>query len=102
VEGRQSIAGILISLAHFNGWSINRPLGAQTMGHTERIIAELATLSEREQVELLAYVEALKAKRSLKLTAAQKRERDALAAELAPFRVSLEGYKFDREEANAR
>lgn len=76
------------------------------MGHTERIIAELASLSETEQASLLAYVENLKALRlassAVDLTAAQARERDALAAELAPFRVSLTGYKFDRDEANAR
>ena len=76
------------------------------MGHTERIIAELASLNEAEQASLLAYVEKLKASRlaarALTLTAAQARDRDALAAELAPFRVSLEGYKFDRDEANAR
>lgn len=76
------------------------------MGHTERIIAELASLSEMEQASLLAYVENLKARRlatsAVGLTATQARERDALAAEPAPFRVSLEGYKFDREEANAR
>ena len=76
------------------------------MGHAERIIAELASLSEAEQARLLAYVEELKvermAARSLQLTATQARERDALAAELAPFRVSFTGYKFDREEANAR
>lgn len=76
------------------------------MGHTERIIAELASLNEAEQASLLAYVEKLKAERhvagALALTAQQARDRDALAAELAPFRVSLEGYRFDREEANAR
>lgn len=76
------------------------------MGHAERIIAEIATLDEIEQASLLAYVEKLKAGRAaakaMELTAAQARDRDALAAELAPYRVSFVGYKFDREEANAR
>lgn len=76
------------------------------MGHAERIIAAIATLNEVEQASLLAFVEKLKAGRVVakvtKLTAAQTRDRDALAAELAPFRVSFAGYKFDREEANAR
>lgn len=76
------------------------------MGHAERIIAEIATLDEFEQASLLAYVEKLKAGRAvakaMELTAAQARDRDALAAELAPFRVSFVGYKFDLEEANAR
>jgi hypothetical protein len=76
------------------------------MGHAERIIAEIATLDESEQASLLAYVEKLKAGRATaqapKLSAAQARDRDALAAELAPFRVSLADFKFDREEANAR
>ena len=76
------------------------------MGHAERIMAEIATLDEAEQARLLAYVEKLKAERAvasgLALTADQARDRDALAAELAPFRVSLAGYRFDRNEANAR
>ena len=76
------------------------------MGHAERIIAEIATLDEIEQASLLAYVEKLKAGRAvakaMELTAEQARDRDALAGELAPFRVSFAGYKFDREEANAR
>ena len=71
------------------------------MGHTEkRLIAELATLNEAEQARLLAYVERLKAERLA--GAEQARRRDALSAELAPFRVALAGYKFDRDEANAR
>ena len=76
------------------------------MGHAERIIAEIATLDDQEQASLLAYVEKLKAVRASTrmpaLSHAQARERDALAAELAPFRVSFAGYKFDRDEANAR
>lgn len=76
------------------------------MGHAERIIAEIATLDETERASLLAYVERLKAERAIAktspLTASQARDRDTLAAELAPFRVSLAGYKFDRDEANAR
>ena len=77
------------------------------MGHTEkRLIAELATLNEAEQARLLAYVERLKAERLAGavngLAAERARARDSLAAELAPFRVALAGYKFDRAEANAR
>jgi hypothetical protein len=74
------------------------------MGHAERIIAEIATLNEVEQASLLAYVEKSKAGRETakapNLTAAQARDRDALAAELAPFRVSFVDYKFDREETS--
>jgi hypothetical protein len=76
------------------------------VGHAERIIAEIATLNEVEQVSLLVFVARLKAARSAaklpKLDAAQTRDRDALAAELSQVRISLAGYKFDREEANAR
>lgn len=76
------------------------------MGHAERIIAEIATLNAAEQANLLAYVEKLKAERvtakAPNLTAAQALDREALAAELSSVRVSLAGYKFDREEANAR
>ena len=76
------------------------------MGHAERIIAEIAALDEAEQASVLAYVERLKglrmAAKAPGLTAAQLHDRDALAADLSEFRVSLEGYRFDREEANAR
>jgi hypothetical protein len=76
------------------------------MGHAERIMAEIAMLDEAEQVRLLAYVESLKAARLMAkmpaLNPAQALDRDALAAELSSVRVSLAGYKFDREEANAR
>lgn len=70
------------------------------MGHTERIIAELATLDEAEQARLLAFVRELKAARTL--TAQQQADRAKLSAELAPFRVRLADFRFDREEANAR
>ena len=78
-----------------------------TMGHIEqRLIAELATLNQAEQASLLAHVERLKAERSAAavqgLTAAQGSGCDALAAQLASFRIALGGYKFDRAEANAR
>lgn len=63
------------------------------MGHTERIIVELASLDEAEQARLLLFVEALKVEREV---------RAALAAALAPYRVALGSYRFDREEANAR
>ena len=72
------------------------------MGHAERIIAEVATLDESEQVRLLAFVEALKAARSDPLTPQQLADRAAIAAAFAPYRVCLGGYRFDREEANAR
>ena len=77
------------------------------MGHTEkRLMAELATLNEAEKARLLAYVERLKGERLVGavhgLAAERAREREALAAELAPFRVALAGYNFDRAEANAR
>ena len=70
------------------------------MGHTEHIIAELATLDEAEQARLLAFVRELKAARTL--TAQQQDDRAKLSAALAPFRVRLADYRFDREEANAR
>ena len=70
------------------------------MGHTEHIIAELATLDEAEQARLLDFLRELKAARAL--AAQQQEERAKLSAALAPFRVRLADYRFDREEANAR
>ncbi|HMN75497.1 MAG TPA: hypothetical protein PKC97_05480 [Burkholderiaceae bacterium] len=70
------------------------------MGHTERIVAELATLDETEKARLLAFVHELKAARTL--GAKQQGDRATLSAALAPYRVALAGFRFDREEANAR
>jgi hypothetical protein len=78
------------------------PLGEPTMGHAERIIAEIATLDEAEQARLLVFVESLKAARAQPLTAQRLADRAALSASLAPFRVHFGDYRFDREEANAR
>lgn len=77
------------------------------MGHTERIIVELASLDETEQARLPAFGETLKAGRLARAAdgggnAAQREARAAMAAALAPYRVALAGYRFDREEANAR
>jgi hypothetical protein len=75
------------------------------MGNIDRIIAEASSLDEARQAKLLAYVKQLRAEqqaRGIQLTADQARTRDEIAAALAPFRVSLAGYKFNREEANAR
>lgn len=77
------------------------------MGHTERIIVELASLDATEQARLLAFVETLKAERLSRgvdggSDATQREARAALAAALAPYRVALTGYRFDRDAANAR
>jgi hypothetical protein len=76
------------------------------MGNIDRIIAEVASLDEARQAKLLAYVEQLKAEQKqglgIELTADQARARDEVAAALTSFRLPLAGYKFDREEANAR
>lgn len=77
------------------------------MGHNERIIVELASLEETEQARPLAFVEALKAERLARAAdgggnAAQREARAAMAAALAPYRVALAGYRFDRDAANAR
>ena len=72
------------------------------MGHTERIIAELATLDEAEQARLLVFMAELRAARARASTGQQQDDRTKLSALLAPFRVPVADYRFDREEANAR
>jgi hypothetical protein len=76
------------------------------MGHIDRIIAELSSLSDSEQARLLDYVAKLKADRHrqgiLRLNDQQVRKRNELSLSLARFRVPLAGYRFDRDEANAR
>lgn len=70
------------------------------MGYTERIMVEIATLDAAEQARLLAFVRDLKAARTL--TTQQQDDQAKLSAALAPFRVQLAGWRFDREDANAR
>jgi hypothetical protein len=77
------------------------------MGHAERIIAEIAALDDAEKAAVLEYVEHMKSTQTAgkvanRPTTERARDRDALAAELQPFRASLKGYEFNREEANAR
>jgi hypothetical protein len=76
------------------------------MGNIDRIIAEASSLDETRQARLLAYVKQLKEEQKqthrIELTADQVRARDEITAALASFRLPLAGYKFDREEANAR
>ena len=76
------------------------------MGNIDQIIAEVSSLDAARQARLLVYLGQLKAEQKqqgeIQLTAEQTRARDEIAAALTAFRVTLAGYKFDREEANAR
>jgi hypothetical protein len=75
------------------------------MGHTERIIAELASLEEADQAKVLAYLRQLKAEREHE----GRRPRPLSDEEFAKmhaffdrFRLRMAGFKFDRDEANER
>lgn len=76
------------------------------MSYADLIAKEIETLSPEKQARVLDFVAVLKAQQSLtalpELSAEQKRRRDALAAFFSSFNADLTGYRFDREDANAR
>ena len=76
------------------------------MSYAELIAKEIETLSPEKQAKVLDFVAVLKAQQPLsvvpELSAEQKRKRDELAEFFSSFNADLMGYRFDREEANAR
>jgi hypothetical protein len=75
------------------------------MGHTERIIAELASLEEADKARVLAYLQQLKSERET-----EERRRSPMAEEdfaklravFDRYRLRMTGFKFNRDEANER
>ncbi|MDP2805095.1 MAG: hypothetical protein Q8O24_04065 [Gallionellaceae bacterium] len=76
------------------------------MGYAELISLEVQSLPAKYQAEVLSFVAALKAqdKASLlpTLSLEQTARRDEMMQTLSPFSADMNGFVFDREEANAR
>ena len=72
------------------------------MGYTDIIAREADGLPPDEQVEMLDFIEFLKARQSRSGGASASRTPEEIEALFRSFNVDTRGYKFDRENANAR
>jgi hypothetical protein len=76
------------------------------MGYAELISLELQSLPDQYQAKVLSFVTSLKAQNNATilptLTAEQIVRRDELLQVLAPFSAEMNGFVFDRDQANAR
>jgi hypothetical protein len=72
------------------------------MQYADIIAREADTLSLEKQAEVLDFIEFLKAKQSHAEDASIPKTAKDIEAFFRSFKVDTSGYKFDRDEANAR
>lgn len=72
------------------------------MQYADIIAREADTLPLEKQAEVLDFIEFLKARQSREISASIPRTPAEIEAFFRSFNVDTSGYKFDREEANAR
>jgi hypothetical protein len=72
------------------------------MQYAEIIAREADSLPLEKQAEVLDFIEFLKAKQSREEEALTPQTTEEIQAFFRSFKVDTSGYKFDREEANAR
>jgi hypothetical protein len=72
------------------------------MGYADIIAREADSLPIEKQAEVLDFIEFLKDKQVRSGNASAVRTPEEIAAFFRSFNVDTSGYKFDREEANAR
>lgn len=72
------------------------------MGYTDIIAREADGLPPEKQAEVLDFIAFLKAKQSRTGGASASRSSEEIEALFRSFNVDTRGYKFDREDANAR
>lgn len=72
------------------------------MEYANIIAREADSLPLEKQAEVLDFIEFLKAKQSRTESASAPRTVEEIEAFFRSFNVDTSGYKFDREEANAR
>ena len=72
------------------------------MEYADIIAREADTLPVDKQAEVLDFIEFLKAKQSRESDATSPMTSAQIEAFFRSFNVDTSGYKFDREEANAR
>lgn len=72
------------------------------MQYTDIIAREADSLPLEKQAEVLDFIEFLKARQSREMNTSRPRTAEEIEAFFRSFNVDTSGYKFDREEANAR
>lgn len=72
------------------------------MGYTDIIAREAETLPPEKQAEVLDFIAFLKVRQTPLELASVPRSAEEIESFFRSFKVDTSGYKFDREEANAR
>ena len=72
------------------------------MQYADIIAREADSLPLEKQAEVLDFIEFLKAKQNRAEDSSNPRTAEEIEAFFRSFNVDTSGYKFDREEANAR
>lgn len=72
------------------------------MGYTDIIAREAETLPPEKQAEVLDFIAFLKVRQTPLELASAPRTAGEIESFFRSFKVDISGYKFDREEANAR
>ena len=72
------------------------------MQYADIIAREADSLPLAKQAEVLDFIEFLKTRQSREMNASTPRTSEEIEAFFRSFNVDTSGYKFDREEANAR
>jgi len=72
------------------------------MGYPEIIAREAKTLPPEKQVEILDFIAFLKARQSPIAIASAPKTAGEIETFFRSFKVDTSGYKFDRDDANAR
>jgi len=72
------------------------------MGYIDIIAREAEALPPEKQAEVLDFIAFLKARQTPLELASAPRTTEEIESFFRSFKVDISGYKFDREEANAR
>jgi len=72
------------------------------MGYSDIIAREAETLPPEKQVEILDFIAFIKARYLSAVPASVPKTAEEIEAFFRSFKVDISGYKFDRDDANAR
>lgn len=72
------------------------------MGYSDTIAREAETLSTEKQAEVLDFIAFLKVRQFPSVLASAPKTAGEIEAFFRSFKVDISGYKFDRDDANAR
>lgn len=72
------------------------------MGYSDIIAREAETLSPEKQVEILDFIAFLKVRQLPVALSSVPKTAEEIETFFRSFKVDISGYKFDRDDANAR